>query len=412
MSHQRVVVVGAGVSGLTSALALAEAGFDVEVYEAQERAGGLIRTETTQYGLAEAAANGIINSVAVEKLLERLKVPFVGVQPQGRARYVLVDGRPQRWPFSLGDSLQLFGRLVRLAVRGKTAWQPHAGETVEQWTLRHLGRSVNDRLLAPALLGVYASRTSDLSATLLMNSRASRTQGKLSARPRVTGTIAPLHGMGSLVDALEKTCRELGVRFYFGQRYDWSSWDGGATPHVYAGSVFHAARDLGEVAPRLAQQLKGVRVLPVASLTAFYPREAAFLKGFGCLFAESEGMECLGVLFPGDLFRGRTSVHSETWIVGGARHPGLVDGSEDEIVRAVRRDRRRLAGQEADPLATSVFRWPEALPYYDLYLEEVLADLQLPRGLFLNGNYLGQIGLAGLIERGLRMPSLLGQRGG
>ena len=40
----RVVVVGAGIAGLTTALRLAEAGLDVEVREADDRVGGKLRT--------------------------------------------------------------------------------------------------------------------------------------------------------------------------------------------------------------------------------------------------------------------------------------------------------------------------------------------------------------------------------
>lgn len=145
-------------------------------------------------------------------------------------------------------------------------------------------------------------------------------------------------------------------------------------------------------------------MLPVVSATLFYPSEAAFLKGFGCLFSEREKMNSLGVLFPGCIFPDRTSVHAETWIMGGAVRPEVAQWSPEQVMAEIADDRNRLSGHKVEPVDRQLYQWPKALPYYDLYLEQALKELSLPKGLFLNGNFLGKIGLAGLIERGLELP--------
>lgn len=121
---KQVVVVGGGISGLTSALSLAEAGYQVDLYESKDHLGGLISTHQGPYGKSESAANGILNSLAVENLFRRLNVPLTGVLPTARARYVLVDGRPQRWPFSFAESMVLFFRLSGYMLRGSPRWLP------------------------------------------------------------------------------------------------------------------------------------------------------------------------------------------------------------------------------------------------------------------------------------------------
>ena len=52
-----------------------------------------------------------------------------------------------------------------------------------------------------------------------------------------------------------------------------------------------------------------------------------------------------------------------------------------------------------------ITRWPEALPHYTVDLERVLPQLQgMKNGVILIGNYLGDIGLARILERAARLP--------
>src|SRR5206468_10348554 len=48
---RRVVVVGAGLAGLTTALDLVDAGWDVTVFEARDRVGGRVKTNYFEPGL-------------------------------------------------------------------------------------------------------------------------------------------------------------------------------------------------------------------------------------------------------------------------------------------------------------------------------------------------------------------------
>ena len=59
-TRREATVVGAGIAGLLAAYALDRKGYRVTLLEAQARAGGLISTQQTEYGIAERAAHSLL----------------------------------------------------------------------------------------------------------------------------------------------------------------------------------------------------------------------------------------------------------------------------------------------------------------------------------------------------------------
>ena len=65
---KKVVVIGAGISGLTSAFKLMQAGFDVSLLEASSHVGGAIRTESIDGFKAELGPNTVLETHTQETL--------------------------------------------------------------------------------------------------------------------------------------------------------------------------------------------------------------------------------------------------------------------------------------------------------------------------------------------------------
>jgi monoamine oxidase len=100
-AQRPVIVVGAGLAGLATALALADAGRDVVVLEAQQRPGGRILTLRAPFdeGLyVEAGATHVVGDPDLLALCERVGVPLVRPQaPRGLATVVVRAGRRERF---------------------------------------------------------------------------------------------------------------------------------------------------------------------------------------------------------------------------------------------------------------------------------------------------------------------------
>ena len=90
--------------------------------------------------------------------------------------------------------------------------------------------------------------------------------------------------------------------------------------------------------------------------------------GFGFLTGPDIDCAILGCLFESSFGPGRAVPgHSlAKVIVGGARNPGMVDRSDDQIVTIVVSEMERALGATVVPSWTKVVRNREGIPQYDL----------------------------------------------
>jgi len=378
-------VIGAGLSGLAAAWHLADRGFEVSVCDEADGPGGLIQTRRSHYGLVETAANAFVWTETVAQWFNRLQLTPVFGREESKRRYIFRDGRPRRWPLSLTQSAGMAGRLaLTAATRGFSA---RPGETIQAWGDRVIGANARAWLLEPAMQGIYAAPSSMLSAEAIF---AGRRRG-----PR--RMAAPSDGMGEFTTALHRVLAVRGVRFEFNQRVD--AVDPAVPTAICTGAVA-AARLLAPHAPETARRVAAVRVSPLLTVTMFFAPSPDDLRGFGVLFPATAGVQALGVLFNADIFAGRSDFRSETWIVGD-RDSKMTAWSDAALLAALADDRQHLTGRREDPLETPITRWPSAVPVYDfaiLAVQRAVADL--PPGIALAGNYLGQIGVAALLDLG------------
>lgn len=385
MKH--VTVIGGGFSGLVTAYYLARDGVHVTLLEKQNRLGGLLGTQKTEHGFVELAASGIRPTARVEALCEELGVPLIESNGESRKRYIFRD-EPRRWPLGPLESLELGGRLAGSVVTGR--FRPDEAETIERWSSRVLGSPAARFLVGAALQGIYAGDPAKLSAPLIFGRKKRK-----PAKGKLKTLVAPPEGMAQLVDALGNRLVELGADVRLGA----TAIDDIDGTVIVCTSANDAPAVIRRRAPRIADVLGQIEMLPLVRVTAFYPPEENTIGGFGVLFPREQRVRALGVLFNTNIFAGRGPAHSESWILGGAQDRGVMDLDDEALFEQIAMDRTRVYGREAEPIAMFAQRWPLALPHYDTRLETLLrSGLETPRDLFLAGNYLHGIGLPMLVE--------------
>ena len=377
-------VIGAGISGLTAAWHLADRGYDVTVIDSAPQPGGLIATHQTSLGLVETAANAFVWDDLVAEWFRRLDLTPAFPNATSKRRYIFRNGRARRWPLTAGASIGMAARLAGAAIT--RSMSARDDETIAAWADRVLGASAREWLIEPAMQGIYASPAHELSARAIFDGR----------RRGPRQMAAPIKGMGEFTSRLHDRLRDRGVRFHFGTRID--RLEPGiativATPSTSAGQL------LRDHAPAVAGAVSAIRVAPLTTVTMFFEPSPDDVHGFGVLFPRACGVEALGVLYNADIFDGRSSARSETWIVGD-RESGMTQWSDDRLRQALASDRRKVTGRADQPLAAHITRWPQAIPVYDRAVIALGRHLgSLPPWLALAGNYLGTIGVAALLAR-------------
>ncbi|HEX4963282.1 MAG TPA: protoporphyrinogen oxidase [Thermoanaerobaculia bacterium] len=428
------LVIGAGISGLTTAFRLARGGWRVAVVETAGRVGGAMETHTDGPWRFELGPNTVLeNHETVGRLIRDagLEGEKVVASPSAKRRYLYKDSRLIPLPGGPGGFLTtpLFSPSAKLRLL-KEPWigRPPEGteESIAQFVRRRLGEPFLDYAVGPFVSGVYAGDPERLSVRWavpkiwsLEHEHGSLIRGALARRKGP----APGGAMISFRDGLEalprKLAMEIGdvrtgvtvqriVRAASGFRAETSAGPLEAKQVVLAVPPDMTARLLEEVTAGASRLFEQIPYAAVAVL-AFGWRRADVghpLDGFGFLAPRKEGLRSLGCLFPSELFPGRAPEGHVALaaFAGGRTDPEIATWDEDRIATTLIDELRGPLSLRGEPAVHFVRRWPRAIPQYEVghgrfvdRAREIEASLP---GLHIGGNFLGGVSVPNCIQNG------------
>jgi len=164
---RRVVIVGAGISGLSLAFRLRRRGYEVTLYEKEDEPGGNIKTRSQSGYLYELGPQTILADGKVLDFFRDLNLTPLKAAPASRNRYIYRNGRlipVPLTPFSFFSS-PLLSLRAKLRVLREPWIPPSAAEdeSVADFVRRRLGQEFLDYIVAPFVSGVYAGDPEQLS---------------------------------------------------------------------------------------------------------------------------------------------------------------------------------------------------------------------------------------------------------
>lgn len=450
MVRRRIVIVGAGLAGLTCARDLARAGHDVLVFERDPRAGGAVHTLRRDGFTFELGPNTIpSSSAAFASLVDDLglRSRLIHTGGAGSTRWLWFHGKLVALPgspvglittplLSPSAKLRFATEVLRRFVPPDDGREP----SFEEFLSERIGRE-STRLLAGAFVrGVYAAEIGELGARSafprmwqasvrhgglvrgLLFGRSKALEEKRSAAERASRSVLMSFpgGLSELVDALVV---ELGARMRVGlgverlQRHGrgWlvATSDGNA---VFADRVVVATQ-----APGAAKLLDGlfdtsplrrVRHARVSVVLLGFQPGPVLPAGFGYLVPPDESARgsiaprALGTIFTSNLFPERapaggaaTASFYRTDDLGGLDGAELVDVACADLALAL--------GVTKPPRAAvhHIQRWNDVIPRLEpehdrrlaAYHERLREDLPT---LHLAGSYVGGVSVDSVIATG------------
>lgn len=413
-----VIVVGAGITGLSCAWWLHKLGFDTVVLESGPRVGGVIRTERVNDYLVEWGPNSFLPTPESFKLLDAAQLTSELLTADPRApRYISVDRRLRKVPFGPMSASGLVRMLGEPFVRSRS----FEDETVGDFFRRRVGQEAHDRLVAPFVTGVFAGDTQQLSVAAVFprivemeRNYGSLTMGMLRSRKKKQARSGHLSTFAAGMETLPKRlARDLNIQLNVA-----NARVGREAQAVVIAVPAHRAREILEPQePMLARLMESVDYSPIVIAATSLPNDVFErpLRGFGFLVPRSEGMHVLGTIFSSTLFpdrapRGRTLLTS---FIGGTFEPETLDWPDGRVWEVVCPELKQVLRTPIQPEPVVLVRHRRAIPQFKVghprWVAALRSELRKSPGLFIAGNFLDGVSVAACLENGERTANAVAE---
>jgi protoporphyrinogen/coproporphyrinogen III oxidase len=421
----KVVVVGAGISGLACAFWLKEFGVHSLVLEAKNHPGGAIQTVRRNGFLFEAGPQFPRFPSALWKLVTVLNLEdeFVKGDPKLK-RYILHDGRLHLAPFSPAALMltQLVGlrSKVRILTEGFSfSRAPVLEETLADFVTRKFGAETLNNLVDPFVSTIFQGDPYKMGmksalpalvewernhgslvrgAILAQRSRGKQASSDSTTRPAGRGhglhVTKALPTLGSFQSGMASLPERLADQLSGSLKYNVTinrvapSYNGNSpiarwqlvlsdglqieTDHlILATPAYVSAQLLSEAIPALALNLRAIEYSPMCVVSFAYHRSsvAHALDGFGFMVPRREKLVTNCTFWNSSVLPGRApngKVLLTSFCSGGGDVDASWEMGDERYVRTVERENAKVLGITGGPLDQVVWKNYQALPQYSL----------------------------------------------
>ena len=448
MQERDIVVVGAGLTGLSTAFNLRQKGRDVLVLEKENRIGGQIRTHREDGFTFESGPNtGVVSFPEVTELFQNLegRCEMETARESSKRRLIWKGNKFHALPsgplsaittplFTLSDKFRILGEPWR-----KKGTDPD--EPVGSLAQRRLGRSFYEYAVDPFVSGVYAGDPMKLTTryalpklynlearygSFIRGAMAKAKEPKTDRDRLVTKKVfSAKGGLEHLVEALAEDVDIMlnarDIRINPESKGWWRvTFDNGAHEvrcrHVITTvGAYELPQMLPFVPDHDLRPISQLYYAPVIQVCVGIRHAYGLVyPAFGGLVPSKEQQRVLGILFPSECFVERAPEGGAlySYFMGGARHADYLSKSDEEI-RAIVLDAfhsmlKYPIGVEPDMIR--IFRHEHAIPQYGVdsgaRFEAVDRLQQQYPGLILAGNLRDGIGMGNRIHQGAEIAAL------
>ena len=439
--QHEIVVIGAGLTGLSTAFHLHRQGRDVVILEKADRVGGQIHTYHENGFTFESGPNtGVVSFPEVAELFQMLEgsCQLEIARESSKRRLIWKGDRFHELPsspvsaittplFRLSDKFRILGEPWR-----KKGTDPD--EPVGALAARRLGKSFYEYAVDPFVSGVYAGDPMKLTTRYALpklynleanygsfirgaiaKAKEPKTDRDRLATKKVFSAVG---GLQRLVEALSKDLRIItsanNLKVMPTADGQWSCTYNGTEEIVCRKVVTTVgAYALPALLPFIPeaqmQKMSNLFYAPIIQVILGVKNACGLdFPAFGGLVPSKEQKRVLGILFPSSCFEQRCPDGGAlySYFIGGARHTDYLQKSDDEIREITLEAFHSMLKYPADmqPDLLRIFRHEHAIPQYWSDSGERFATIEALQqqypGLILAGNMRDGIGMGNRIHQG------------
>lgn len=438
MGQERLIVLGAGISGLTLAFFLRKycPNAEVIILEKSSHVGGLISAEyydglvLDQGPKTFRASHGKVLLDLIEEV--GLKDDLLFSSKQASKRYIYHKNKLEPVPFNLHSFVKSPFRSMFIKGIWKDLFTKKRGvedETIASFIQRRFGDTIAKTFIAPFVIGLCGGSIESLSVKSyfpflkeaeegygsVIKALIKRKKSKKRTKKN-TPALFNLRGGGvrltnrlreMLHDALRyreevkeirKNRDHIEVITESGSIY--------RGDHIFCTLPAAAMKKL-DLDPQVNAFFAGLKMGSIVSVSLAFDKRFSSVEGFGYLVPPEAKQNILGVIFDSSIFPELDEAKYPTKVtvmLGGCTHPEMLQKSKEELVHiALKALSDHLQIQEA-PSISSVFFYQDAIPQYPPYHTSQVEDVKkyidktLPY-LTLGGYYLNQLGVIGCVTQ-------------
>ena len=440
-----ILIIGAGLTGLTTAFHLVRGGKQVHILECSDRVGGQIHTFREEGFIFESGPNtGVVSYPEVAELFMALSpdCKLETAHEEAKRRLIWKGNSFRELPsglfsavttplFTLGDKFRILGEPFR-------AKGTNPDESVGELAARRLGKSFLNYAVDPFLSGVYAGNPMTLITRYALpklynleqqyggfikgtiaKARQPKTDRDRLASKKVFSAAGGLDNltrtMAVAIGEKNITLSASGITICPAEKgwlASYTTQEGKQTILADKVVTTTGAYALPELLPFIPEEemskISNLKYAPVVQASVGVRNTGKLrFNAFGGLVPSCEKKDVLGILFPAACFDNRAPKGGAlfSFFIGGVKYAELTRLEDDELKALITHEFHAMLKFPADvqPDMIRIFRHPRAIPQYELSSGERFATIDRLEarypGLILAGNIKGGIGMADRIRQ-------------
>ena len=455
-SNKKIVVLGAGISGLASAYWLFKEGLDVTILEASGKPGGSMQTETEDGFLIDYGPNSGLETTPLIRQLAKevgLDGEMIYANKSANKRYILK--KDSLIPLPMNPVSFLKTKLFSPASKLRLLKEPLIGrssdgynQSIAEFVRRRLGKQFLNYAIDPFVSGVFAGDPEKLSVKSAfpklyrleeeygglikgMIKGAKERNERNEESKQSAKMFSFINGMQSFPETI---ANKLKNKIYYNCRIEKvvkneqdyiincikKNEELNFTADVVLSTIpaYTAGKIFKSIDNDLPGHLDSIFYPPVIVLYLGYRKDDINrpLDGFGFLIPSLEKKNFLGAIWSSTIFENRAAegFAAFTLFIGGAKVPEVLNNNKEVTIATAIKEFSQIMGIESKPVLVKEKSWNKAIPQYNIgYIDHEIYFDKFEKenpGIYLGGNYRGGISVGDCIKNSKRIAENIAER--